>query len=66
VPLDDVRSWWEYVPGADWKKPGGPGTTINGRDHHPFVQVAYEDAEAYATWAVKELSCSRATGSRAR
>ena len=32
VPLDDVRSWWEYVPGAFWKKPGGPGTTINGRD----------------------------------
>ena len=42
-------------PGAHWKKPGGPGTTINGRDHHPVVQVAYEDAEAYATWAGKEL-----------
>jgi formylglycine-generating enzyme required for sulfatase activity len=55
VPLNDVRSWWEYVPGAHWKKPGGPGTTINGRDHHPVVQVAYEDAEAYATWAEKEL-----------
>jgi sulfatase modifying factor 1 len=55
VPLNDVRSWWEYVPGAFWKKPGGPGTTINGRDHHPVVQVAYEDAEAYAAWAGKEL-----------
>jgi formylglycine-generating enzyme len=55
VPLDDVRNWWEYVPGAFWKKPGGPGTTINGRDRHPVVQVAYEDAEAYATWAGKEL-----------
>jgi formylglycine-generating enzyme len=55
VPLDDVRSWWENVPGARWKKPGGPGTTINGRDHHPVVQVAYEDAGAYATWAEKEL-----------
>ena len=50
VPLDDVRNWWEYVPGASWKKPGGPGTTINGRDRHPVVQVAYEDAEAYAAW----------------
>ena len=55
VPLDDVRSWWEYVPGASWKRPAGPGTTINGRDRHPVVQVAYEDAEAYAAWAGKEL-----------
>ena len=55
VPLDDVRNWWEYVPGASWKKPGGPGTTINGRDRHPVVHVAYEDAEAYAAWAGKEL-----------
>jgi formylglycine-generating enzyme len=55
VNLSDARNWWEYVPGAYWKKPGGPGTTINGRDHHPVVQVAYEDAEAYASWAGKEL-----------
>jgi formylglycine-generating enzyme required for sulfatase activity len=55
VPLDDHRNWWEYVPGASWKRPGGPGTTINGRDRHPVVQVAYEDAEAYAAWAGKEL-----------
>ena len=55
MPLDDVRNWWEYVPGASWRKPGGPGTTINGRDRHPVVQVAYEDAESYATWAGKEL-----------
>ena len=55
VPLNDVRSWWEYVPGAFWKKPGGPGTTINGRDQHPVVQVAYEDAAAYAAWAGKAL-----------
>jgi formylglycine-generating enzyme required for sulfatase activity len=55
VPLDDVRNWWEYVPGACWKRPGGPGTTINGRDHDPVVHVAYEDAQAYASWAGKEL-----------
>jgi formylglycine-generating enzyme required for sulfatase activity len=55
VGLNDVRNWWEYVPGAYWKKPGGPGSTINGRDRHPVVQVAYEDAESYATWAGKAL-----------
>ena len=55
VALNDVRNWWEYVPGAYWKKPAGPGSTINGRDRHPVVQVAYEDAESYATWAGKSL-----------
>jgi formylglycine-generating enzyme len=55
VDLRNVRNWWAYVPGASWKRPGGPGTTINGRDRHPVVQVAYEDAEAYAAWAGKEL-----------
>jgi formylglycine-generating enzyme len=55
VSLDDFHNWWEYVPGAYWKRPGGPGTTINGLDQHPVVQVAYEDAEAYASWAGKEL-----------
>jgi formylglycine-generating enzyme len=59
VPLDDARNWWEYVPGASWRRPGGPGTTINGRDHHPVVQVAYEDARAYASWAGKELPTER-------
>ena len=55
VELNDVRNWWEYVPGAYWKKPAGPGSTINGRDRHPVVQVAYEDADVYATWAGKSL-----------
>jgi formylglycine-generating enzyme len=61
VNLDDHRNWWEYVPGAYWKRPGGPGTTINGRDRHPVVQVASEDVDAYATWAGKELPMADAT-----
>jgi formylglycine-generating enzyme required for sulfatase activity len=55
VSLGDVRNWWDYVPGAFWKKPAGPGSSINGRDRHPVVHVAYEDAQGYAAWAGKEL-----------
>ncbi len=55
VDLSDHRNWWDYVPGAYWKRPGGKGTSVNGRDQHPVVHVAHEDAEAYASWAGKEL-----------
>jgi sulfatase modifying factor 1 len=55
VDLRDFRNWWEYVPGAYWKHPEGAGSTVNGRDRHPVVQVAYDDAAAYADWAGKEL-----------
>lgn len=55
VRLDDWSQWWRYVPGADWKHPQGPGSSIEGRDDHPVVQVSYEDAQAYARWAGKRL-----------
>ncbi len=55
VDLNDFRAWWEYRPGATWRRPAGKGSTINGRDRHPVVHVAYEDAETYAAWLGKEL-----------
>ena len=55
VPLDDVRSWWSYVPGACWKHPLGPGSDLKGREKFPVIHVAYEDAEAYAKWTGKRL-----------
>ncbi|HET7291052.1 MAG TPA: formylglycine-generating enzyme family protein [Vicinamibacteria bacterium] len=55
VPLDDHFQWWSYVRGADWRHPAGPRSTLKGREKHPVVHVAYEDAAAYAEWAGKRL-----------
>jgi sulfatase modifying factor 1 len=55
VPLNDFRNWWAWVPGADWRHPDGPGSTLHGRERHPVTHVAYEDAAAYAAWAGKDL-----------
>ena len=55
VPLDDLSVWWEWMPGACWNHPEGPGSTLEGRGNLPVVQVAWEDAAAYAAWAGKRL-----------
>jgi sulfatase modifying factor 1 len=48
-------NWWAYVQGANWRHPRGPASSIRKLMDHPVVHVAYEDAEAYARWAGKEL-----------
>jgi formylglycine-generating enzyme required for sulfatase activity len=55
VPLDDYRRWWSFTPGADWRHPQGPGSNLDGRQHHPVTQVSWFDASAYVEWAGKEL-----------
>ena len=55
VPLDNYMNWWSYVPGASWRHPEGPGSSLDGRDRHPITHVAWEDVSAYAAWAGKEL-----------
>ena len=55
VALDDYRNWWHWVPGASWRHPEGPGSTVHGRERHPVTHVAFGDAEAYAAWIGKEL-----------
>jgi formylglycine-generating enzyme required for sulfatase activity len=55
VPLDNPYVWWRYVPGASWKHPEGPGSSTKGREDHPVVHIAWEDAVAYAKWAGKRL-----------
>ena len=51
VALNDFTNWWRFVPGANWREPRGPGSSIMGLEDHPVVQVSIEDAEAYAKWA---------------
>jgi sulfatase modifying factor 1 len=56
-PVDtrDMRNWWAFTLGADWRHPGGPDTDLAGIDRHPVVHVAFGDAESYAKWAGKAL-----------
>jgi formylglycine-generating enzyme required for sulfatase activity len=55
VDLGDPRNWWSWTPGAFWRRPAGPESNVGGRELHPVVHIAAEDAEAYAAWAGKEL-----------
>jgi formylglycine-generating enzyme required for sulfatase activity len=55
VDLTDYSNWWAWTPGADWRRPEGPGSNLGGRERHPVTHVAYSDAVAYAEWAGKSL-----------
>jgi len=55
VDLRDYRNWWTWMPGAQWRHPEGPDSTLHGRELHPVTHVAYQDAVAYAEWAGKRL-----------
>jgi len=56
VPLNDWSLWWKFVPGANWRHPEGPDSSIAGKDKYPVVQVSWDDAQAYAKWAGKRLA----------
>ncbi|WP_197060680.1 formylglycine-generating enzyme family protein [Arthrobacter sp. L77] len=55
VDLGDWTQWWRWVPGACWQQPLGPGSSIDGKEDHPVVQVSFADAGAYAAWVGKRL-----------
>jgi len=55
VLLNDHYNWWAWRPGANWRHPDGPESTLNGRERHPVLHVAWEDVAAYAAWAGKQI-----------
>ncbi len=55
VSLQNAYQWWVYLPGANWRHPTGPASSINENGNEPVVQVCYEDAMAFAKWAGKRL-----------
>jgi formylglycine-generating enzyme len=55
VNLRDLSQWWKWTTGASWRAPEGPKSTLKGREQHPVVHLAWEDARAYCQWAGKRL-----------
>jgi formylglycine-generating enzyme len=55
VELGNQYNWWTLIPGADWRHPRGPESTIEGLEEHPVVHVAWADVEAYAAWVGKGI-----------
>lgn len=44
--------WWRRVDGANWRDINGPGTEATAwHPDHPVVQISWNDARAFASWA---------------
>jgi formylglycine-generating enzyme required for sulfatase activity len=55
VDLRHINQWWTWTPGACWNHPRGPRSSLRGRENHPVVHIAFDDAQAYADWAGRTL-----------
>ena len=55
VDLNDYSQWWSWIPGADWRHPEGPESSIKGKENYPVVHVSWDDAMAYCKWSGKRL-----------
>jgi formylglycine-generating enzyme required for sulfatase activity len=57
VDLRQIGNWWHFLKGANWRQPQGPKSSLEGRERHPVVHVAFSDALAFALWGAR--SCRR-------
>jgi sulfatase modifying factor 1 len=48
-------TWWRQVFGADWSRPEGPASGLDGRADHPVVHVSWSDAQAFCRWSGTRL-----------
>ncbi len=55
VDLRHSASGGRWTPGACWRAPKGPGSSVKRRPDHPVVHVAHEDAAPTPTWAGADL-----------
>ena len=55
VDLATTTTGGPMCPGANWRHPQGPGSTVKNKPDHPVVHLAWDDVLAYAAWAGKEL-----------
>lgn len=53
--LNNMMQWWQFVEGANWKQPQGPGSSIKDKMNHPVVHITHEDALAYAKWLGRDV-----------
>ncbi|MEP9353369.1 formylglycine-generating enzyme family protein [Xanthobacter sp. KR7-65] len=54
-PAADWTRWWRFMPDANWRRPQGPGSSIEALMDHPVVHVCHADALAFARWCGKDL-----------
>ncbi len=49
VPSVRYGDWWQYEPGANWRKPYGPDGP-DAAPNEPVVHLGWVDMDAYAKW----------------
>lgn len=50
-----VNGKWDWVDGAYWRQPWGPGSSVNDKANHPVTCVSWDDAVAFCEWAEVRL-----------